>query len=160
MTSYAPLLAKDNHTQWTPDLIYFNNNEIRPTVDYYVQQLYGQNAGTTYVPAQTYVPEWTASDKDLSKAKARIGSSIVRDEATGDYIVKIANLLPVSASTMIDLSDINGITDGEIGGWVLTGNYDDTEARPEETASKVVSGKISQTLPAYSFTVLRVPAKK
>ncbi len=160
MTSYAPLLAKDNHTQWTPDLIYFNNNEIRPTVDYYVQQLYGQNAGTTYVPARTYIPEWTASDKDHSKAEVRLGSSIVRDEATGDYIVKIANLLPVSASTLVDLCEIQGIADGEVSGWELSGDYDDTEARPVETSAKVVSGKIAKTLPAYSFTVLRIPAKK
>ena len=160
MTSYAPLLAKDNHTQWTPDLIYFNNNEIRPTVDYYVQQLYGQNAGTTYVPASTYVPEWTASAKDHTKAAARIGSSIVRDEATGDYIVKIANLLPVSMSTLVDLCDIEGISDGKASGWELSGGYDDTEARPVETSAEVVAGKIAKTLPAYSFTVLRVPAAK
>ena len=37
MTSYAPLLAKEGHTQWRPDLIYFNNTEVKPTVDYYVQ---------------------------------------------------------------------------------------------------------------------------
>ncbi len=159
MTSYAPLLAKENHTQWTPDLIYFNNNEIRPTVDYYVQQLYGQNAGTTYVPAQTYIPEWTASDKG-NKAQARLVSSIVRDEATGDYIVKIANLLPIKASTLVDLAEIQGISDGEVSGWELSGHYDDTEAAPVETSAKVVSGKIAKTLPAYSFTVLRIPARK
>ena len=32
MTSYAPLLAKEGHTQWNPDLIYFNNREVKPTV--------------------------------------------------------------------------------------------------------------------------------
>ena len=31
MTSYAPLLAKEKHTQWSPDLIYFNNREVKPT---------------------------------------------------------------------------------------------------------------------------------
>ena len=31
MTSYAPLLAKEGHTQWNPDLIYFNNTEVKPT---------------------------------------------------------------------------------------------------------------------------------
>ena len=45
MASYAPLLAKEGHTQWNPDLIYFNNGEVKPTVNYYVQQLFGQNAG-------------------------------------------------------------------------------------------------------------------
>ncbi|MDR0573447.1 MAG: carbohydrate binding domain-containing protein, partial [Tannerella sp.] len=44
MTSFAPLLAKEGHTNWNPDLIYFNNKEVKPTVGYYVQQLYGQNS--------------------------------------------------------------------------------------------------------------------
>ena len=38
-----PLLAKEGHTQWNPDLIYFNNTEVKPTVGYYAQQMYGQN---------------------------------------------------------------------------------------------------------------------
>ena len=46
MTSYAPLLTREGHTQWNPDLIYFNNTEVKPTVGYYTQQMYGQNAGT------------------------------------------------------------------------------------------------------------------
>ena len=34
MTSYAPLLAKEGYIRWNPDLIYFNNKEVKPTVDY------------------------------------------------------------------------------------------------------------------------------
>jgi hypothetical protein len=45
MASYVPLLAKEGHTQWNTDLIFFNNTEVKPTVNYYVQQLFGQNAG-------------------------------------------------------------------------------------------------------------------
>ena len=48
----CPLLAKDGRTQWNPDLIYFNNREVRPTTGYYVQKLYGQNAGDHYIPSQ------------------------------------------------------------------------------------------------------------
>lgn len=49
MTSYAPLLAKDKHTQWSPDLIYFDNTEVKPTVGYYTQLMYGQNSGNEYL---------------------------------------------------------------------------------------------------------------
>ena len=45
MTSYAPLLAKEGHTQWNPDMIYFNNDEVKPTVEYHVQKLFGNNSG-------------------------------------------------------------------------------------------------------------------
>jgi len=37
------------NTQWTPDLIYFNNTEVKPSVNYYTQQLFGQNAGDKYL---------------------------------------------------------------------------------------------------------------
>lgn len=50
MASYAPLLAKEGHTQWNPDLIYFDNLTVKPTVNYYVQQMYGLNAGDEYLP--------------------------------------------------------------------------------------------------------------
>ena len=48
MSSYAPLLAKEGHTQWNPDMIYFNNTEVKPTPNYYVQMMAGQNAGDEY----------------------------------------------------------------------------------------------------------------
>ena len=57
LSSYAPLLGKVGHTQWNPNLIYFNNTKVAPTVNYYVQQLYGQNAGDRYLPTSVkYVP--------------------------------------------------------------------------------------------------------
>ena len=40
MTSYAPLLAKKDGTQWNPDLIYFDNERTYPTCSYYVQQMF------------------------------------------------------------------------------------------------------------------------
>ena len=77
MSSYAPLLAKDGRTQWNPDLIYFNNREVRPTTGYYVQKLYGQNAGDHYIPSQINL------DNQDGRVKLRVGSSIVRDSKTG-----------------------------------------------------------------------------
>ncbi len=93
MTSYAPLLAKDGHTQWNPDLIYFNNTEVRPTVGYYTQQMYGQNAGTEYLSSTVKLNNgWDA-------VKKRVGVSVVKDVNTGDYIVKLVNMLPVEVSS-------------------------------------------------------------
>ena len=93
MTSYAPLLAKEGHTQWNPDLIYFNNREVKPTTGYYVQKLYGQNAGNEYLPSKI-----TLDNRD-DQVRKRIAASIVRDSASGDVIVKLVNLLPVEVNT-------------------------------------------------------------
>ena len=49
LASYAPLLGKDRHTQWNPNLIYFNNAVVVPTVNYYVQQLFSIHSGDSYV---------------------------------------------------------------------------------------------------------------
>ena len=50
LASYAPLLANTRHINWAPNLIYFDNTAIAPTVNYYVQQLYSHHAGDTYLP--------------------------------------------------------------------------------------------------------------
>ena len=100
---YAPLLAKDGRTQSNPDLIYFNNREVRPTTGYYVQKLYGQNAGDHYIPSQINL------DNQDGRVKLRVGSSIVRDGKTGDVIVKLVNLLPVSVETDVRLPGMDGI---------------------------------------------------
>ena len=57
LSSYAPLIAKRGHTQWNPDLIYFDNTTVAPTVNYYVQQLFGHHTGDTYLPnTVTFTP--------------------------------------------------------------------------------------------------------
>ncbi|ADL52248.1 family 43 glycosylhydrolase [Clostridium cellulovorans] len=46
MASYAPLFAKDDDTQWSPDMIWFNGAESYATPNYYVQKLFSTNTGT------------------------------------------------------------------------------------------------------------------
>lgn len=40
ISSYAPLFAKDGFTQWTPNMIWFNNSQVYGSPDYYVQQMF------------------------------------------------------------------------------------------------------------------------
>ena len=103
MTSYAPLLAKEGHTQWNPDLIYFNNTEVKPTVGYYAQQMYGQNAGSEYIASSVTL------DNAQDAVKKRIGVSVVRDGKTGDMIVKLVNLLPVAVNAQVELPSLEGM---------------------------------------------------
>jgi alpha-L-arabinofuranosidase len=49
MSCYAPLFGREGHSQWNPDLIYFNKRDVVRTTNYYVQQLYGQNKGDVYL---------------------------------------------------------------------------------------------------------------
>lgn len=49
LASYAPLFGNTTASQWSPDLIWFNNHSSWGSVNYYVQKLFGCNAGTKVV---------------------------------------------------------------------------------------------------------------
>ena len=151
MTSYAPLLAKEGHTQWNPDLIYFNNREVKPTTGYYVQKLYGQNAGNEYLPSKI-----TLDNRD-DQVRKRIAASIVRDSASGDVIVKLVNMLPVSIETEVQLPGIDGIQSSATR-TVLAGAPETTPLPVTDTIE--AGANFKQQLPAYSFTVIRLKPQK
>ncbi|MET0466577.1 MAG: alpha-L-arabinofuranosidase C-terminal domain-containing protein [Chitinophagaceae bacterium] len=151
MASYAPLLAKEGHTQWNPDLIYFNNTEVKSTVSYEVQKLYGVHAGDVYIPAAVSV---ATNDEAVKK---RIGLSVVRDSKSGDIVVKLVNMLPVATTLKIDLGQIIGAST-DATKIVLKGKPGDKQLLPEQSVMKLqADGRLS--LDAYSFTVLRFKGK-
>ena len=57
LSSYAPLLSKIGRTQWTPDMIYFNNEQITLTTNYYAQQMFSANNGDEYLQTELTVPD-------------------------------------------------------------------------------------------------------
>ena len=148
MASYAPLLAKEKHTQWNPDLIYFNNTEIKPTIGYYVQQLYGQNVGDEFIPARV---DFSVKREDVIK---RVAYSITRDQKSGKLFIKIVNMLPVAVKTNIDLSKLSAVSKQvikkEISG--LPGDY---KIQPIKTAMDFSNLKSFELKP-YSFTVFEL----
>jgi len=151
MASYAPLLAKDKHTQWNPNLIYFNNTEVRPTVGYEVQKLYGQNSGNQYIPSETKL------SNNQENVKNRIAISVVRDTKTDDIIIKLVNMLPVAVNTSIDLKN-ESLENKEAIKSVLKGDPSDKNAKATVSITSV-SELTNAELPAYSFTVYRIKAK-
>jgi alpha-L-arabinofuranosidase len=152
MTSYAPLLAKEGFTQWNPDLIYFNNPEVKPTVGYHVQKLFGHHAGNEYLPARVI-----RSD-NREEVKKRIASSFVIDDETNDLIIKLVNLLPVPVSSTIDLSDFN-LADSPSDLIVMKGQPDDRDVKPE-ASTLTVSAQLDYELPSYSFSIIRIQTGK
>lgn len=148
MSSYAPLLAKEGHTQWNPDLIYFNNTEVKPTVNYYVQKLCGQNSGSQYIHNILNV------STNNESVRLRVGSSVVKDEKTGDIILKLVNCLPSSVKLDINLGSIDGYQSKAVKS-VITGNYNERNLKPSVSDIEV-SDKFDYELPKYSFTVIRI----
>lgn len=153
MTSYAPLLSREGHSNWDPDMIYFNGTTVRLTPGYYVQQLFGQNSGDRYFSG-ILEGDWKSD-----AVRRRISYSCVTDASSGDVIVKIASLLPVSVEADIDftpfamLTSPRETTTAQI--TTLCGHPTDTSVQP--TVKTIdVEGQVRLTLPAYSFTVIRL----
>lgn len=87
MATFAPLLAHIEGWQWRPDLVWFDNLRMMRSTSYYVQQLYATNRGTASLPITLDgVP---AAGKE---GQHGLYASAVKDDATGMYIVKVANL--------------------------------------------------------------------
>lgn len=152
MASYAPLLAKEGHIHWNPDLIYFDNSEVHPTASYYAQKMFGQNSGDEYIPVEVNV------DNHDRKVGLRIGHSVVRDSHTGDIIIKLVNLLPVNVYADLHLPSLQGYNMMALKS-VLTGDIKAKTVVPVEDTLKV-NETFFYEMPQYSLTVIRISKNK
>ena len=148
MTSYAPLLARHGHTNWNPDMIYFNSSRIDLTPGYYTQKIFGNNSGDQYLTGKLSV------ESRRDDVRKRISTSTVYDSATGDLIIKLVNLLPVAVTTAVEVNDCEALSTTATC-TVLTGKPTDREAIPTESIIKVAS-EFNYAMPPYSFTTIRI----
>lgn len=151
LASYAPLLARRQHTQWHPDLIYFTGTEVFLTPNYYVQQLFGQNSGDTYITT-------TLSE---SATPPTLVASCVRDSQTGQTSLKIVNGANAPASLAVELKGLSA-TECSATRIVLTGpsadsfNEDGQTPAVKPVATEVtVKAAFEYEAPANSLTVFR-----
>ena len=97
LCTYAPLFAHKEAWQWRPDLIWFDNLSFVKTPNYYVQQLFGNNAGT-------HVLALTMNGKAVS-GQQNLYATAASDATDNTLIIKIAN-------TGIDQKKISFILEG------------------------------------------------
>ncbi|MFT4153490.1 alpha-L-arabinofuranosidase C-terminal domain-containing protein [Parafilimonas sp.] len=155
MASYAPLLANKNHTSWNPDLIYFSNTTVAPTVNYYVQQLFSVNAGSKYYP----------NIVSFDKKDSTLAASCVSDSKTGDIVLKIVNAGPADAAARINLSSfkIKNTTAGLVmlkGDKGAVNDFNNPKAVVPVASEIILNKNSSYNVPAYSLSVIRISAKK
>ena len=159
MASYAPLFGNVNAWQWRPDLIWFDNQNVVATPNYYVQKLFSTNAGTDVVSA-------LADGKPLTGQDSLYASATI-DSKTSELVVKLVNVAKQPANLNISLEG-RQISGSEINLQVLT-NADlsafNKVGKPEvvipvERKQKLSGKKIVFNLDAYSLTVVRIPMKK
>ncbi len=73
MAAYAPLFGNLTAMHWAPDLIWFNNHQVTCSVNYYVQQIFARNAGTTLLRS------------DLTGAEAKAETGLVGKIGVGTW---------------------------------------------------------------------------
>jgi alpha-L-arabinofuranosidase len=147
--SYAPLLAKRDHTDWTPDLIFFSNTEVFPTINYHVQQLFSVNNGDFYIP--TTIGEGATSP-------ATLAASTVGDSKTGDLIIKIVNGANTAAPLRIKLAGVKKLP-ATATKTVLAGpdpGQTDEHAVLPRTSPLSIAPTFDYEAPANSLTVIRI----
>jgi alpha-L-arabinofuranosidase len=154
MASYAPLLAKIGNTQWSTDLIFFDNQKLYPSVNYYVQKMFGANQGDWYY------------DNVVRMEKSKLlAASCVKDSKSGDVILKLVNVDTQSHIMHINLKACGRLSDqatlsvlkGEAkasNAWNLGQNV-----VPQETTARLKT-VFDQTLPPLSLTVIRIAANR
>jgi len=147
MTSYAPLFARKNATNWNPDLIYFDNEKPYLTCSYYVQQMFGQSSGDYY-----YGDCVTFNRKNDNL----LGQSVVFDSKSKKLYVKICNASSETAQANIDLTKFK--IKGNAEKTVISGNPMDENNYEKQpivpiTENVLLKAKGVEKIEPYSITM-------
>ena len=152
MASYAPLLAKEGHMQWRPDMIYFDNRNVVLSANYHVQRMFGQNGGGIYLPTK------------VAAGDANCAASCVQDSRSGDLILKLVN---VSTNAMVARVNIDQAVhlESEATRTVLGGNpaasnsFSEPLAVAPATENIAIANTFNCPVPADSFVLIRAPTR-
>ena len=156
MTSYAPLFARKNATNWNPDLIYFDNERPFLTCSYYVQQMFGHSAGQYYY-GDCVTFEGDAKGVQQPQENVHYGQSVVLNTKTRRLFVKLCNAGAEAKRANINLSRfglkkvatktlLTGQPDDE-------NNYEAQPITPQRTSFKPQK-RFTLDLQPYSFVML------
>lgn len=148
--SYAPLLAKRGHTHWSPDLIYFTNTAVYPTINYEVQRLFGVHSGDHHLPIAT------------DSAPERFAASALRDSATGTVTLKIVNGAATARPLRLRLAGAAALA--PVAELTVLAGADENAAREDGQPDPVslttrplpVADTFDYEAPAFSLTVIRL----
>ena len=102
MTSYAPLFARKNATNWNPDLIYFDNERPFLTCSYYVQQMFGQSSGQYYY-GDCVQFEGDEAGVQQPQPDVHYGQSVILNAKTRKLYVKLVNATDQKKEADVDL---------------------------------------------------------
>ena len=154
MACYAPLFSHEKLNQWVPDLIFYSNDGIFGSVNYYVQQMYGNNAGQYSLETSlTGAPEQTIYESAV--------------DADGDVILKLVNVSQEEQTVHVLLTGREMacfLPEADV--TVLAGeepkamnSFKEVAVTPQQSKIEVAES-FEYAAPANSLTVIRLTALK
>lgn len=154
MSSYAPLLAHEDSPQWTPDMIWFDNDESWGSTSYETQKLFAANVGDEVVPSEVTPSNEKGGVKPVYQA-------VTRDERTGELIVKVVNARDDAARVRLDITGADKVAPTAKlttlnGGPDAVNTKNSRPIRPERSTVKGVGQEFDHTFPAHSISFLRI----
>ena len=139
MTSYAPLLSKNGHSNWRPDMIYFDNKKIEKMPSYETQRLFSVYGGDRYIESTLQVDSTIAN---------RVVASVVHNSKTAKTYLKVVNVLPTDLNLSVEGMQLSNVM-----------KYEGFEGKPGQRHGKITRGEYRGnriTIPPYSLRVIEL----
>lgn len=143
LASYAPLFNRIGHSQWKPDMIWFDDKDVYLTANYYVQKLYTTNVGD-------YTVDMEGQEKELRADKIYVSVTKKGDKT----IIKAVNCSDVDYK--LPLTDENGVikTNASIETLVSAGEEPQDMPQPSKVIKEQIEIDGKVILKAQSFNVI------
>lgn len=152
LACYAPLFARIGYTQWSPDMIWFDDVHAYGTPSYYVQKLYSVHTGQEELEIKPELGEG-------------LYTAVSYDKEQGEVIVKLINAGEKAETVCLGLEE-----------WSCAGKLTRIElcadslqqvnsvAAPDriadrQTQESFTGNEVSTEVKPYSVTVLRIAAE-
>ena len=166
LAAYAPMFGCDErgYNQWPADMMYYNNEQVMLTPNYYVQQLFMTNAGDSVLKSEAeYASSFERTAYYGTLEAPALFMSVTRDEESGDVIVKLVNGSETAAAVNIAVKGAAtaGIADVTVlqSDDVNAVNTMSGESVSPEKYTLGVNSTFGYTAEARSVTVLRIRTK-
>ena len=162
MTTYAPLFAKKNRTQWGPDLIWFDNTSSYGSPSYYVQKMYGNHVGDYTLKSALCPRKSSVAGSDYP-----VYTVSCFDETTNEVIIKLVNLNATVKEVQVNLNGVQAVEQAvKVNSLVAVNGLEDVNTfeqpahiQDQETIVEIEQPNFTYTVAPYSFVVLRVKLK-
>lgn len=155
LATYAPLFAHVDAWQWNPDLIWYDNLRMMRTPNYYVQQMYGMNAGTDVLRLQM--------DGEAVTGQDSLYATAALDVPTGEIILKLVNVGAKPSDVKIDFNGLKkrqlvsgSCTYLQNDDWKTVNSLEQEILVPRVRPVQVKGQSMNIQLPARSFGVYRL----